>query len=277
MHLNGSYSQRGWQFLIKDVQAHLNQAVIEFTIGDLQHFRQTHGEAVLEEELVARLDPALKAKREIVGEIAELLKVALHLIEEVVNFGAKIVVDAEGEEARGAKDHADGLVERKAKALEILELGDEGGLNAGDEKEGGLASDGMGADEAETAEKVECGAELEGDAGDEKARAASDGFPEVVERNGGFMEEEIEDWVEMGVRGAGQQLGMHAQNPAHVRPVYAEGVEAFLDGFEGIKGGRTQVRVLGQGFGGVDVEVAFQVEELLSEKKARVLAYMGLS
>ena len=65
-------------------------------------------------------------------------------------------------------------------------------LDVGDEEEGGVGGDAVGAGEAEAAEEVEGGLELVGDAGDEEAGATDDGLVEVVEGDGDGAEEEVE-------------------------------------------------------------------------------------
>lgn len=89
-------------------------------------------------------------------------------------------------------------------------------------------------DETQAAEEVEGRAELGGDAGDEEARAAGDGFADVGEGDGGVVEEEMEDRVEVVVGVAGEELRMHSEDAGHVGAVDGEGGEAVLDGEEGV-------------------------------------------
>lgn len=156
--------------------------------------------------------------------------------------------------------------------MEVIELGDEGGFDAGDKEEGGLAGDGVvGGDEAQAAEEVKGGPELSGDAGYEEAGAASDRRVDVGVGDGDVIEEEFEDWVEVAVGVAGEEVGVHSEDAGHVEAVDGEGGEASLDGEEGGEGGGAEARVLGEGFEGVNSEVVLEVEDLLAEEEAGVL------
>ncbi|XXG71052.1 hypothetical protein AAC387_Pa07g0391 [Persea americana] len=83
-----------------------------------------------------------------------------------------------------------------------------------DHEEGGLAGDDglVGRDETQAAEKVEGGAELGGDVGDDEAGTANDGFMDVREGDSGVIKEEIEDRVEEVVGAAGKKMRVHSED-----------------------------------------------------------------
>lgn len=81
-------------------------------------------------------------------EILELGEIPAHVVDQELDLGPGIILDAEGEKTGRAEHHATGLLVGEAKAAEVVELGEEGVLHAGDEEESGAAA----------AEEVEGGA-----------------------------------------------------------------------------------------------------------------------
>lgn len=84
------------------------------------------------------------------------------------------------------------------------------------------------------------------------------------------MEEEIEYRVEIRVRVHGEELRVHVQDPAQGGALDAHGGEAALHGLEGGEGAGPEIRVLLEGFLGIDVQVTLQVDELFPEEDAGV-------
>lgn len=100
--------------------------------------------------------------------------------------------------------------------------------------------------------------------GDENPRAPSYRLPDFRKREFDGVQQKIENWVNVGVRIGGEELGVHVENAADGGEFEAHRGEASSDGVEGGDGSRTDVRVYVEDFGGVYFEV-LEVEEFPAE------------
>lgn len=153
--------------------------------------------------------------------------------------------------------------------MQILNLGEKGTFGAGNQQQCGLAGDGIGSDEAQVPQERQGGSQLVSDAANQQSGASDNGLGEVREGDGDLVEEEIEDWVEVGLGVGGEELRVHVEDAAEGRAVDAEGGEAALDGDEGGEWGGAEVWVQSEGLLGVDVEV-LEVYDFLAEDEACV-------
>ena len=158
---------------------------------------------------------------------------------------------------------------RKPQTLQILNLGQKGTFGAGDQQQCGLAGDGIGSDEAQVSQERQGGSQLISDAADQESGASDNGLGEVKEGDGDLVEEEIEDWVEVGLGVGGEELRVHVEDAAEGRAANAEGGKAALDGDEGGEWGGAEVWVQLEGLVGVDIE-ALEVYDFLAEEEACV-------
>lgn len=127
--------------------------------------------------------------------------------------------------------------------MQILNLGQKGTFGAGNQQQCGLAGDGIGSDEAQVPQERQGGPQLVSDAADQDSGASDNGLVDVREGDGDFVEEEIEDWVEVGLGVGGEELRVHIEDAAKGRAADAEGREAAFDGYEGGEWGGAEVWV----------------------------------
>ena len=106
-------------------------------------------------------------------------------------------------------------------------------------------------------------------AAEQEPRAPRDRFSDVRVRDSDLVEEEIQDWVEIGVGVAVEELGEHVEDSAHGGTVDSHGGEALFDGSEGGERGGSEVRVYSESLLGVHVEF-LEVEDFFPENEAAV-------
>lgn len=132
-----------------------------------------------------------------------------------------------------------------------------------------MGVDGVGADEAEGAEEGESGAQLRRNGGDEKTRAANDGFGEVGGGDRDFLEEKVEDGENERAGIRGEEDGMHVEDAAEGRTRDADGGEKVLDGEKRRERRRTERRVEAESFVSINVEI-LEVKKFPTEEEAGV-------
>lgn len=133
-----------------------------------------------------------------------------------------------------------------------------------------MRGDRIAAHEPQFPQESQCGPQLLVHAADQEPRAADYGPPDVRERDWDLVEQEVEDWVEVEVGIAGEELGVHVEDPAQSRALDAHGGEAALDGLDGRERGGPEIGVQTEGLVGVDVEVVLEVQDFLPETEAGV-------
>jgi len=67
-----------------------------------------------------------------------------------------------------------------------------------------------------------------------------------------FIQDEIENWGEIGFDVGGENLGAHAEDSGQVLFENAVGEKEGDDGLDGFHGGCAEIRVLGEGFACID-------------------------
>lgn len=122
--------------------------------------------------------------------------------------------------------------------------------------------------------ELKSGTQLGFQIGNQDSRAASERFGEVVERNKHFLEEEIDDGLEVAGNVGGEEFRVHVQNPSDGWAREAEGEQVVFQGEERGERGAAEIGVLVKGFLGIYVE-GLEVEDLLAEEEAGVLGSGG--
>lgn len=117
--------------------------------------------------------------------------------------------------------------------------------------------------------ELKSGTQLGFQIGNQDSRAASERFGEVIERDKHFLEEEVDDGLEVVGNVSGEEFRVHVENPADGRAGEAEGEQVVFEGEERGQWGAAEIGVLVEGFLGIYFE-GLEVEDLLVEEEAGV-------
>lgn len=117
--------------------------------------------------------------------------------------------------------------------------------------------------------ELKSGTQLGFQIGNQDSRAASERFGKVVERDKHFLDEEVDDGLEVATNVGGKEFRVHVENPADGCAGEAEGEQVVFEGEERGEWGAAEIGVLVKGFLGIYVE-GLEVEDLLAEDEAGV-------